>query len=374
MDQKKTKQCKRCKEYKTAEYYRISKEGYWYSYCKLCSNLNGREKHERIKDKRNAQIREYYWKNRDPKLLVKDDQKARGVKNCIVCKEEKSYEEFYKEKLGRISSRCKSCAKIYLKGIRDSKIDSSWIKRYVKKYKLKYPEKYLYVICRKRSKIRKLEFNLDRKDIIIPEFCPVLGIKITNGQNRNSSPAVDRIDNTLGYIKNNVIVVSFKANSLKRDSSFVERQQLVDFYSNIEVNKEKIKTMECMEQNDVKYTYHNIKCDIGRNELRRTQYKDKIIESMLIRARYRAKKRGLEFSLKESDIHLPKYCPIFGIELSVGKDNIETSPSLERIDSTKGYTPDNVIIVSYRANRAKGDATLEELIKINNFYKQFQTN
>ena len=43
------------------------------------------------------------------------------------------------------------------------------------------------------------------------------------------------------------------------------------------------------------------------------------------------------------------------------KDN---SPSLDRIDSSKGYTPDNVWVISRRANIIKHDATLEELLLI----------
>jgi hypothetical protein len=39
----------------------------------------------------------------------------------------------------------------------------------------------------------------------------------------------------------------------------------------------------------------------------------------------------------------------------------ETSPSIDRIDSTKGYTPDNIQIISWKANRVKGYATLQEL-------------
>jgi hypothetical protein len=35
--------------------------------------------------------------------------------------------------------------------------------------------------------------------------------------------------------------------------------------------------------------------------------------------------------------------------------------TLDRVDSTKGYTRDNVAFVSHRANRLKNNATAEEL-------------
>lgn len=372
MVQEKTKQCKKCQEYKTIEHYRISKEGYWYSYCRLCVNAISREKHEKTKDKRNAQIKARYWRLRPERLFIKDKQRLDKVKTCVECKEEKPYSEFYTEKNQRISSRCKICAKVHLK--RWKKNNKERMKECINKYKIRQPISYLLIRCRIRAKKKNLEYNLSREDIVIPKFCPVLGIKITFGQEKYNSPSIDRIDNNKGYIKGNIIVVSVKANELKRDSSFEERQQLVDFYSNIEENRAKIRNIELLPQSKIKYKWYSSKYVVANNALRRAEYKENVVCNMLFHAKSRAKKRGLEFSLKESDIHLPKYCPIFGIELSVGKDNIETSPSLERIDSTKGYTPDNVIIVSYRANRAKGDATLEELIKINNFYKQFQTN
>lgn len=65
------------------------------------------------------------------------------------------------------------------------------------------------------------------------------------------------------------------------------------------------------------------------------------------------------------DICIPKYCPLLGIELQdntgTGKGNNPTSPSLDRLNSSKGYTSDNVWVISNRANEIKSNATLEEL-------------
>jgi hypothetical protein len=38
------------------------------------------------------------------------------------------------------------------------------------------------------------------------------------------------------------------------------------------------------------------------------------------------------------------------------------SPSVDRIDSTMGYTKDNLQIISKRANQFKSDATIDELV------------
>jgi len=84
---------------------------------------------------------------------------------------------------------------------------------------------------------------------------------------------------------------------------------------------------------------------------------------MLIRSRERAKKLGIEHSITLEDIHIPDKCPIFGLHLESSKHH-DCSPSLDRIDSSKGYTPGNVWVISNRANRIKNDATPDELIRL----------
>ena len=79
-------------------------------------------------------------------------------------------------------------------------------------------------------------------------------------------------------------------------------------------------------------------------------------------ARRNARRRGEECSLELKDIIIPEYCPVLGIKLEPGSDSHQDcSPSVDRIDSTKGYTKDNVWIISARANRIKNNATIEEI-------------
>lgn len=90
-------------------------------------------------------------------------------------------------------------------------------------------------------------------------------------------------------------------------------------------------------------------------------------------AKQRARNRGMDFNIELADVRLvPNYCPILGIKLERGNGDKDNSPSLDRIDNSKGYTKDNIIIVSMRANRIKNDATLEELEKIAEFYSKLK--
>jgi hypothetical protein len=84
---------------------------------------------------------------------------------------------------------------------------------------------------------------------------------------------------------------------------------------------------------------------------------------LLTQSRIRAKRRGLDHTISIEDIRIPSICPVFGIQLNQG-GNTDSSPSLDRIDSSKGYTPDNVWVISTRANRIKNDATPDELIQL----------
>lgn len=71
------------------------------------------------------------------------------------------------------------------------------------------------------------------EDISIPEFCPVLGLRLQHGSGKatDASPSLDRIDNTKGYVQGNVMVVSNRANLLKRDATPDELQRLAAFYA-----------------------------------------------------------------------------------------------------------------------------------------------
>jgi hypothetical protein len=98
---------------------------------------------------------------------------------------------------------------------------------------------------------------------------------------------------------------------------------------------------------------------------------------MLCNCKIRAREKGVPFALKKDDIIVPDTCPVFGISFRIGCDpcnrNFVNSyaPSIDRIDGSKGYVKDNIVVVSCRANSIKGNATPEELLKVAHFYSQF---
>ena len=88
------------------------------------------------------------------------------------------------------------------------------------------------------------------------------------------------------------------------------------------------------------------------------------VSAIWSRAKYRAKRKGWEFTLQQEDIIIPETCPLLGIPLIChrGQGGQQgNSPSIDRKDSKKGYTPDNIWVISNRANTLKNDASLQEL-------------
>jgi hypothetical protein len=108
-----------------------------------------------------------------------------------------------------------------------------------KKYSTQYhktrlaldPRIELLYAAKKRAKEEGLTFDLVIEDIVIPETCPVLGIELFKGtrQNRDHSPSVDRFLPVLGYTKNNIRVISWRANDLKKNATVEELTKVLAY-------------------------------------------------------------------------------------------------------------------------------------------------
>lgn len=89
-------------------------------------------------------------------------------------------------------------------------------------------EAKMFYAAKKRAKKNGLVFNLQLEDVVVPEFCPLLGLRLqTNAKGHaHNSPSLDRFDSSKGYVKGNVWVISHRANTLKGDASINELQTL----------------------------------------------------------------------------------------------------------------------------------------------------
>lgn len=76
--------------------------------------------------------------------------------------------------------------------------------------------------------------------------------------------------------------------------------------------------------------------------------------------KHRAIKKNFEFNITVADLDWPTHCPILEVPLTWDGDRWD-SPSIDRVDSSKGYVKGNVRIISTLANAMKAHATNEQL-------------
>lgn len=132
---------------------------------------------------------------------------------------------------------------ILRQSIAKTKYDSPKIRDSIRnerrKLKLKtdveYNLKYRLMACKNRAKRDNLDFNLDLDYLksIYTDTCPYLGIKLnlmsTSG-NSMDAMSIDKIIPSLGYVKGNIQIISYKANVMKQD---VDIETLKLFAKNI---------------------------------------------------------------------------------------------------------------------------------------------
>ena len=113
------------------------------------------------------------------------------------------------------------------------------------------------------------------------------------------------------------------------------------------------------------------RCSKNKREMdrRNRAWQEDLVGTLWKNSRCRAKSAGIEHTLSKEDIVIPEFCPVLGIKLHTEDRKAKyAAPSIDRIDNTKGYTPDNIVIVSVRANLLKRDATLTEMRALVKFY------
>jgi hypothetical protein len=87
----------------------------------------------------------------------------------------------------------------------------------------KSKEYQLWSHAKRRARDAGLPFDIDWRDITIPEICPLLEIPIiASSKTSDNSPSLDRIICHKGYVKGNVMVISHKANRIKSNATIDE--------------------------------------------------------------------------------------------------------------------------------------------------------
>ena len=148
-------------------------------------------------------------------------------KRCSMCGKQKDYKNFSKRSVSKtgLRSECKACNKRRY----DQNVTN--IRKLARKAYALDPRKVMLKHAHVRAIKRNVPFNLCLDDIVIPKVCPVLGIilKIGQGKHNENSPSLDCILPDLGYIADNVMVISMRANRIKNDATLEELQKVCGY-------------------------------------------------------------------------------------------------------------------------------------------------
>ncbi len=143
-----------------------------------------------------------------------EDPLKEGTRRCSKCRAAKDLADFYVNTASKIKlhTACKTCMKGSARTSHKKNI-----------------AKYLLESAKARSLVSGIEFSLQLQDLDVPSHCPVFGIEMQYGTGRgrtDASYSVDRIDNTRGYVKGNVAVISWLANRLKNDATLDQLERV----------------------------------------------------------------------------------------------------------------------------------------------------
>jgi hypothetical protein len=88
--------------------------------------------------------------------------------------------------------------------------------------------------AKRRAKLKNLPFDITASDLTIPDICPVLGIPlcVNSGHAKDNSISLDRIVPELGYVKGNVEIISYKANTIKNNASVEDLEKVLSWLKN----------------------------------------------------------------------------------------------------------------------------------------------
>ena len=146
-----------------------------------------------------------------------------------------------------------------------------------------------------------------------------------------------------------------KQRKYKKNNPDIIKAQKKRYYEN---NKDKFRQR-----------YQENKERIAQNAKKSRTGKEGYIKTMICSAKTRAKAKNWDFDL-DLDFLLEvtgDYCPVDGLpfdwnrELDQDNSLPLTIPSLDRIDSSQGYTKNNVIIIGDKWNRWKNNMSLDDL-------------
>lgn len=105
---------------------------------------------------------------------------------------------------------------------------------------LERPSYRLYLNAKSRARNAGVPFTITEADIVIPERCPVLGFPLVRNLGSrgglDNSPTLDRVVPERGYVKDNIVVVSRLANTIKSSATPDQIRKVYEFYLRLQLS------------------------------------------------------------------------------------------------------------------------------------------
>lgn len=117
--------------------------------------------------------------------------------------------------------------------------------------------------AKKRAAEKKVPFELCLADIEVPEVCPLLGLTLARPKRGEYSPgcaSIDEITPGLGYVKGNVQVISYRANTVKSDATIEELERLV---KNLKLQRDRLSERARVKRDATVGPHENYNCEIN---------------------------------------------------------------------------------------------------------------
>jgi hypothetical protein len=307
----------------------------------------------------------------DEQFFIKNDKEYR------MCNECREYQSLWKQ---NYRQKNPEEYKKYRTEYNGKNIDK--LKQYDTNRMLNRPEYFLFSSARSRARKSKLDFTITEVDIknLLDKisFCPLRELKFDRGKNRKASPnsvSIDRIDSLKGYTKDNIQIISYKANLIK---NAIDLQTFDKIVNNLDYIFQ--------EKHDIDDTTRAIIIEDRLRQFKEESWSEKdkyrllnVEKWMINSAKKRAKKSKLEININANYIRsiwpLDNKCPILEEKFVSGKNVIsKNSATIDRIDNSKGYVMGNIMIVSALVNSVKNNAKIEELKIILKNWKKTEEN
>ena len=269
-----------------------------------------------------------------------NNKRSTEPKKCSKCHEIKDAEHFSSKKVNSdgLFSQCRACENIRTKALRDKWTLEQFLRNTINVSRRG---------AKRRTKgQRDVPFDLDLDDLMNlwneqRGLCNMSGVQLTHTSSGIYNGSIDRIDSSKGYTIDNIQLLSVIAQTIKWDNDMDTFKHLI---KNI-VEYDGVKGMKQTSDEMKKFIKNRLRECRKRCVKRAKKGRDDPYEIVQ------------EYTEKLYD-EQGGVCAISGLEMACKTHDIY-SLSIDRIDSSKGYTKENIQLVCSIINRMKNEYSME---------------